>query len=104
MTKVGINDLKNNRSAYIRAVEAGQTVLVTGRGRVVAQLVPAPKPQQDMTQEEILQQLEREGRLTRATLKWTVPPRSMNRIPFDELMRGLDHDRADRLDDEQKTK
>ncbi len=40
METVGIRELKNRLSAYIRKVEAGDVVIVTDRGRVVAELVP----------------------------------------------------------------
>jgi prevent-host-death family protein len=40
METVGIRELKNRLSAYIRKVEAGDVVLVTDRGVVVAELVP----------------------------------------------------------------
>jgi antitoxin (DNA-binding transcriptional repressor) of toxin-antitoxin stability system len=36
----GIRELKDNLSAYIRRVEAGERVAVTAHGRVVAELVP----------------------------------------------------------------
>jgi prevent-host-death family protein len=40
MKTAGIRELKNHLSAYIREVENGETVLVTDRGRVVAELRP----------------------------------------------------------------
>jgi prevent-host-death family protein len=40
MISTGIRNLKNNLSRYIRRVEAGERVLVTDRGRAVAELVP----------------------------------------------------------------
>jgi prevent-host-death family protein len=40
METVGIRELKNHLSAYVRRVEAGEIVIVTDRGRVVAELVP----------------------------------------------------------------
>jgi len=40
METVGIRELKNKLSAYVRRVEAGDVVIVTDRGRVVAELVP----------------------------------------------------------------
>lgn len=40
METVGIRELKNRLSAYIRKVEAGDVVIVTDRGVVVAELVP----------------------------------------------------------------
>jgi prevent-host-death family protein len=41
MKKVGIRELKNALSEYVRRAEAGETVLVTDRGRTVAVLAPA---------------------------------------------------------------
>lgn len=40
MITTGIRDLKNNLSRYVRQVEAGERIVVTDRGRVVAELVP----------------------------------------------------------------
>ncbi|HYO44025.1 MAG TPA: type II toxin-antitoxin system prevent-host-death family antitoxin [Candidatus Limnocylindrales bacterium] len=40
METVGIRELKDHLSAYVRKVEGGDVVLVTDRGRVVAELVP----------------------------------------------------------------
>jgi prevent-host-death family protein len=40
MKTAGIRELKNRLSAYVREVENGETVLVTDRGRVVAELRP----------------------------------------------------------------
>ena len=38
MISVGIRELKNNLSRYLRKVEAGERVAVTDRGRVIAEL------------------------------------------------------------------
>lgn len=38
MLTVGVRELKNRLSEYLRAVSAGETVLVTDRGEVVAEL------------------------------------------------------------------
>jgi antitoxin (DNA-binding transcriptional repressor) of toxin-antitoxin stability system len=40
MKAVGIRELKNKLSHYVRLVEAGESVLVTDRGTVVAELRP----------------------------------------------------------------
>lgn len=37
---VGVRELKNRLSEYIRQVRAGEAVLVTDRGQVVAELAP----------------------------------------------------------------
>jgi len=40
MAGIGIRELKNNLSHYVRQVEAGKRISVTAHGRVVAELVP----------------------------------------------------------------
>lgn len=40
MKAVGLRELKNRLSAYVRQVRAGEGVLVTDRGQVVAELGP----------------------------------------------------------------
>ena len=40
MASVGIRELKNKISYYVRQVVSGKRVTVTDRGRVVAELVP----------------------------------------------------------------
>ena len=41
---VGVKVLKNKLSEYVRLAAGGETVLVTDRDRVVAELVPAAAP------------------------------------------------------------
>jgi antitoxin (DNA-binding transcriptional repressor) of toxin-antitoxin stability system len=40
MKKVGIRELKNGLSEYLRLVRAGESVQITDRGEVVAELSP----------------------------------------------------------------
>ena len=40
MKTAGIRELKDHLSAFVREVESGETVLITDRGRVVAELRP----------------------------------------------------------------
>ena len=42
MSEIGIRALKQNASAVVAAAVAGELVIITHRGRPVAQLVPAP--------------------------------------------------------------
>lgn len=42
MRAAGVREIKNKLSEYLRLVAEGETVLVTDRGRVVAQLAPPP--------------------------------------------------------------
>jgi prevent-host-death family protein len=47
MQTMGIRELKNRLSEVVRAVKAGEHVLVTDRGTVVAELVPPGRPSRD---------------------------------------------------------
>lgn len=39
--EVGVRELRNNLSRFLERVQAGEEVVVTDRGRVVARVVPA---------------------------------------------------------------
>jgi len=43
MAKVGIRELRQKASEYLRRVEAGETIEVTDRGRPIALLTPIPE-------------------------------------------------------------
>ncbi|TAL09086.1 MAG: type II toxin-antitoxin system prevent-host-death family antitoxin [Chloroflexota bacterium] len=44
MKRVGVAELKNNLSRYLRAAEAGETIEVTDHARALARLVPIDAP------------------------------------------------------------
>jgi prevent-host-death family protein len=56
---VAIKELKNRLSEYLRRVRAGETVYVTDRGRIIAELRPT-KPVRS-TDQEIVRRLAAEG-------------------------------------------
>jgi prevent-host-death family protein len=97
MHSVGIKALKNRLSEYVRAAAAGETVLVTDRGQVVAELV-SPRVRTDASPaERVLGDRLRQGLLAPAK----VPP--SNRLPrrkpvakIAEVLRDLDDSRAAR--------
>jgi prevent-host-death family protein len=43
MTTIGLRELRQNASEYVRRAEAGETIMVTVSGRDAAALVPAPR-------------------------------------------------------------
>jgi prevent-host-death family protein len=59
MVRVGIRELRQNATEYVRRAEKGETIEVTDRGRPVAQLTPLPHPQ------SILERWIAEGKATR---------------------------------------
>ena len=68
MKTVGIKQLKTRLSEYLRAVKAGETLLVTDRGKVVAELPPARRPAPLSEADDVLQALAEAGEITRARL------------------------------------
>lgn len=59
MTRAGIRELRQNASALIKRVIAGETIEVTERGRPVARIVP-------LRGRSVLDQMIAEGRATEA--------------------------------------
>lgn len=43
MRNIGVRELRQNATAYLREAERGETIQVTDRGRPVALLVPVPR-------------------------------------------------------------
>jgi len=64
MKTVGIRELKNRLSEYLRRVRLGESILVTDRGEVVAELLPPGKGQGDPSIPAELQSLAKRGLLT----------------------------------------
>lgn len=64
MRAVGIRELKNRLSHYVRLVQTGESVLVTDRGAVVAELRPAGSTTQPAVPSEGLAELARRGEAT----------------------------------------
>ena len=92
MQKVGLKILKNKLSEYVRLAAAGETIVITDRDRVVAEIVP-PRRQP----ESVIERGVREGWLTPAKNPGRGPPPRHPMVPFDELMRELEQDREDRV-------
>ncbi len=97
MQSIGIKALKNRLSEYVRAAAAGETVLVTDRGQVVAELVPPRVLADASPDEQRLGELMRQGLL--APAKLTPKARLPRRKPvaqIADLLRELDDSRAER--------
>jgi len=95
MQKVGLKTLKNRLSEYVRLAASGETVVITDRNKVVAELV-APQRSTGLTpfQERGM----REGWLTPATSRTGTPPprKPVPGLTLEQLMSELDQDREDR--------
>ena len=96
MRAIGIKALKNRLSEFVRLAASGETVLVTDRDRVVAELVPPQAGRAEAVDDAVLLDAIRRG-LVRPRLypKGSVPPR-LPIAPLEEILKGLDADREDR--------
>jgi prevent-host-death family protein len=92
--KIGLKTLKNKLSEYVRLAAAGETVVITDRGRPVAELIPPRQP----THESFTERGVREGWLTPAKNRGGLPPaaKPVPGLTFEQLMADLDRDREDR--------
>lgn len=100
MLTVGIKELKNKLSTYVRAAASGETVLVTDRGTIVAELVP-PRSERNMPEtseaERKMAELVRSGIATPAKLRpdAPLPPRQPAIMTQEEFLRDLAAGRGD---------
>jgi len=97
MRAVGIKTLNSRLSEFIRLAAQGETVLVTDRDRVVAELTP-PNPQRSETLgDSLLADLVRKG-LVRPPVYGPnrAPPSPEGIDSLKNVLSELDADRADR--------
>ena len=97
MRAVGIKVLKNKLSEYVRLAASGESVLVTDRDRVVAQLGPPPPQRAESVPDVLLAQAVRQGLVTPAALPPGAPPQAPSPVmTLRQLLADLDESRADR--------
>lgn len=96
MRAVGLKTLKNKLSEYVRLAASGETVLVTDRDRVVAELTP-PSPQRaGVVADALLAEAMRRGWLTPPAIPSAAIPvrRPVTRLTV--LLDEMASDRGDR--------
>lgn len=86
---VGIAELRQNLSRYLRRVERGERLLVTDRNRPVAELGPPPSTGAE------LDRLIAEGRVSRPVRSGLPEPLELEGDPY-ALSRALDEIRGER--------
>jgi antitoxin (DNA-binding transcriptional repressor) of toxin-antitoxin stability system len=96
MRAVGLKILKNKLSEYVRLAASGETVLVTDRDRVVAELVPPREERSPLLADALLADAVRQGWMTPPLLPATGSPPRLPVTTLAELKRELSADRADR--------
>jgi len=84
--RVGVRELRQNLSVYLRRVKAGETLEVTERGQTVARLTPQPPESLSP-----LQRLIAEGRATAPTRshKNLPPPMKIDGVSVSEILQQM---------------
>jgi len=93
---VGLKLLKNKLSEYVRLAAMGETVLVTDRDRVVAELVPPNPGRSRSLADAMLADAVREGWLTPPLVSSDEPPPRAPVAGIEELLSELERDRDGR--------
>jgi prevent-host-death family protein len=90
---IGLKILKNKLSGYVRLAAAGETVVITDRGRAVAELGPRRHEPGSVIERGI-----REGWIAPAKRPFrALPPRQpIPHYSLEQLLADLDRDREDR--------
>lgn len=87
---VGVRELRQNLSVYLRMVLKGRTLEVTEHGRPVAMLIPVPSPDRPLDQLVAAGRARAPGR----SLYDLLPPKGRTST---RLSRALEDERAERL-------
>lgn len=93
---VGLKVLKNKLSEYVRLAAQGETVLVTDRDRVVAEIVPPDQHRTPVLADALLAEAVRQGWITPPALPPSGPPPRKPVMSFRDLRRELAQDRGER--------
>jgi antitoxin (DNA-binding transcriptional repressor) of toxin-antitoxin stability system len=96
MKAVGLKVLKNKLSEYVRLAEHGETVLVTDRDRVVAEIVPPERTRAPVLADALLSEAVRRGWITPPALAASGPPPRKPVTSFRKLQKEIEEDRSER--------
>jgi antitoxin (DNA-binding transcriptional repressor) of toxin-antitoxin stability system len=96
MRAVGIKILKNKLSEYVRLAAAGETVLISDRDRIVAQLGPPERGRGSEVADALLADAVRQGLVAPAALPPGEPPAPPGVMSLEQLLAELDQAREDR--------
>ncbi len=89
--------LNSRLSEYVRLAASGETVLVTDRGRVIAEIGPPQVTRSPILADALLAEAVRKGQLTPPVLPGAEKlPTSKPVAPLLDLLGELDEDRSER--------
>src|SRR5260370_5514243 len=92
MKSVGLKVVKNKVSEYVRLAAAGETVVITDRNRVVAEIVPPRREPQSVIERGV-----REGWIRPATrgANWPPPSNPVPGLTLEQLLADLERHREE---------
>lgn len=96
MRSVGVKTLKNKLSEFLRIAAGGETVLVTDRDRVVAELIAPREGRSGPVGDALLADAVRAGWLTAPLIHDDRPPARLPVAPLGQLLEELAKDRDER--------
>jgi len=96
MRSVGLKTLKNKLSEYVRLAQSGETVLVTDRDRVVAEIIAPREGRAERINDVELAHAVREGLLTPPAVRRRESPQRVPVASMAELLSEIEGDRAER--------
>lgn len=96
MRAVGVRELKNRLSEYLRGVRRGEQILVTDRGEIVAELRPPGLMPASIPYPALLELVGRGSARLGASNTPEVYPRLPSRLPEGEAFRLLAVERGER--------
>lgn len=96
MRAIGLKVLKNKLAEYVRIAAAGETVLVTNRDRVVAELGPPRPGRAEVLADARLAEAVRSGWLKAPLFPSREPPPRAPVAPLAVLLGELAADRSER--------
>ena len=99
MRSVGIKVLNSRLSEYVRLAASGETILVTDRDRVVAEISPPRESRSPILADAFLAEAVRKGWLTPPALAARgEPPAPLPMAPLEDMLDELDELDEDRRD------
>ena len=97
MRSIGIKALNSKLSAYVQLAASGETILITDRDRVVAELRPIQDTRTTVPADAFLAELVRSGVMSPPLTHSSAPPPKPPSLGcFEEIMRDLEESREDR--------
>ncbi len=97
MRSVGIKVLNSSLSEYVRLAASGETILVTDRDRVVAELGPLRESRSPILADAFLAEAVRSGVMSPPVLTASGPPPTPQPVAsLEEVLADLHESRSDR--------